>query len=590
MQRSVSDVRPPPADVILVLDTHACVVYCSGDVTSAFGREPAEIAGAPVSMLIEDLSFVDWRETVDLLHADGSRRRVVVRVDPWLGAGTKFFTVIIPADAVTAPGAYRELAGMFEESQRFAHVGSFSVDVDTRDMRWSDELYRIHGLDPGERPVDLTFLLDRVAPEEQAAVADAFEAALRGGAPLDAKWALIAADGPERVVRACGRLGTVNGRASSLYGSILDVTADEHAERERQELARELDEARRMTSLGRVAATMAHEFNNVLAGINSFAEYLIRRTPDDDTRRAAANIRQAIHRGKRVTDEILRYTRASRPKLSSVDVQRWLDAFLPEAKALTGGRAMLVCDDELYVRADVAQLNQVLVNLVINARDASPPDAPIVIRVTTARREGTPMLDLAVIDRGSGIPPDIRDRIFEPLFTTKPGGTGLGLPLVDQVIRAHGGVVRVRTEMGKGSEFHVLLPLQDHATAGAPFFTDSVLIADDNEEFADGTRILLDMEGIRTRVVYRAADVIPAMEEEEPHALVLDIGLPDMAGTDVYASIVDRWPSIPVVFVSGQRIHHLEPLLRQRHVAFLEKPFALEELLAALRRVTAAAA
>ncbi|HEX2120591.1 MAG TPA: ATP-binding protein [Thermoanaerobaculia bacterium] len=584
----MSDERPPPADVILVLDTHACVVYCSGDVVSTFGRDPAEMAGAPVSMLIEDLSFVDLRETVDLLHADGSRRRATVRVDPWLAAGAKFFTVIIPADAVIAPREYRELAGMFEESQRFAHVGSFSVDVDTRDMRWSDELYRIHGLDPGVRPIDLAYLIARVAPENRGAVAAEFEAALRGGVPLDAKWTIATADGATRVVRACGRLGTVNGRAS-LYGSILDVTADEQMERERQELARELDEARRMTSLGRVAATMAHEFNNVLAGINSFAEYLIRRTPDDDTRRAASNIRQAIHRGKRVTDEILRYTRASRPRLASVDVRRWLDAFLPEAKALTGGRAMLVCDDELYVRADVAQLNQVLVNLVLNARDASPPDAPIVIRVTTARREGTPMLDLAVIDRGSGIPPDIRDRIFEPLFTTKPGGTGLGLPLVDQVIRAHGGVVRVRTEMGKGSEFHVLLPLQASAMAGS-LFTDSVLIADDNEEFADGTRILLEMEGIRTRVVYRAANVIPAMEEEEPDALVLDIGLPDMAGTDVYASIVDRWPSIPVVFVSGQRNHHLEPLLRQRHVAFLEKPFELEELLAALRRVTAAAA
>lgn len=460
-QQTPANARPPPVPIVLVLDAQARVTWSGGPVDSVFGRQPSEVVAAPVSMLIDNLSFRERVATVDLLHANGTRRHAVVQIDPWRAANAQFFTITIPA-------------------------------------------------------------------------------------------------------------------------------SDVPREREQRELARDAEEARRMSSLGRVAATMAHEFNNVLAGIGSFAEYLVRRAPDDDSRRAAANIRHAIHRGKRVTNDILRYTRAARPKMGHVDVRGWLQAFMPEGAALTNGQVMLDANESLSIRGDVAQLNQVLVNLVINARDASAPDMPIEIRagISTAVREGVRMLDLAVIDHGTGIPPDARDRIFEPLFTTKPSGTGLGLPLVDRVVRAHGGVVRVRSEMGKGSEFHVLIPLYEGEVEQRR--VSSVLIVDDNEEFAGGTKQLLAMEGIHARVVHRAADVIPALEQEAAEALVLDIGLPDMAGTDVYAAIIDRWPELPVVFVSGHRTRDLGRLLRQRHVAFLEKPFGLADLLDALSRVTTA--
>jgi len=222
---------------------------------------------------------------------------------------------------------------------------------------------------------------------------------------------------------------------------------------------RELEEAKRMTSLRRLAATMAHEFNNVLAGIGTFADYLNRRAVDDEIRRAASHIGLAIRRGRTITDEILRYTRAMPPVLDDVAVRAWLEAFLPEANALTGGRTLLEPGPALFIRGDVSQLNQVLANLLTNARDASPSDAPILLSATTADRDGTAMLDLAVIDRGTGVPPEVRERMFEPLFSTKRSGTGLGLPVADQIVRAHRGVVRVRTEVGKGTELHILIPL-----------------------------------------------------------------------------------------------------------------------------------
>jgi two-component system cell cycle sensor histidine kinase/response regulator CckA len=338
---------------------------------------------------------------------------------------------------------------------------------------------------------------------------------------------------------------------------------------------------------------MAHEFNNVLTGVSSFATHLLRRAGDDETRRAATHNLHALRRGKSITEEILRYTRPAEPLLTTVDVCAWLESYLPEAMAVTGGRTTLEMDDALHVRGDVGQLNQVLSNLVLNARDASPSSEPIAISARRVMEQGVPTVELTVADRGTGIPSEIRDRIFEPLFTTKRSGTGLGLAVVHQVVRGHGGTVRVRSEIGKGTTFHILLPLVDAPPKreAEPLAKLSILLADDNEAFALGTTELLELEGIRTRVVDRGGDILPAIVNEIPDALILDVGLPDVNGTDVYQTIAARWPRLPVIFVSGHyRATHVDRLLVQPHVAFLEKPFEVARLLEALERVVAAAA
>jgi len=581
MQYPVSAERLPSGDAVLILDERFSVAYCSAAAAELFGRDPDDLLGTPASGVLDGIPR-EGEGSATAVRPDGRRVGTQVRVEPWEVSGERYFIVMLDGVA-RSEAKYRELAGMFAESQRFAHVGSFSVDVATRRMRWSDELFRIFDLEPASRAVDLGYMVSRAVPEDRDLLAAALEDALHGESGLDLRFRI--AGGRERVVRAVGHVSTGGGPSACLFGSVLDITADEDASRHRVELTRELDEAKRMTSLGRVAATMAHEFNNVLAGIGSFAEYLNRRAADDEMRRAVSHIGKAVRRGKTVTDEILRYTRAKPPALAIVDVCAWLEGFMPEANVLTGGRALLERGEQQFIRGDVAQLNQVLVNLLINARDASPPDSPIVLRAATGEREGMPMLDLAVVDRGTGIPPEIRERMFEPLFTTKRSGTGLGLPVVDQIVRAHHGVVRVRSEMGKGTEFHILIPLHDGAGTVAPRVLDSVLIADDDATFANGICDMLKLEGIRARVVNRGDDVIPALRHERPNVLILAVGLPDMRGPELYGAIADRWPDLPVVFVSGRSSDELEPLLRQRHVAFLAKPFAAEDLLAALRSV-----
>ncbi|HVR40200.1 MAG TPA: ATP-binding protein [Thermoanaerobaculia bacterium] len=471
---------------------------------------------------------------------------------------------------------YRNLASSFNDAQAFAHIGSFEENLADGTVLWSDELYRIFDLEPRHRQVGLDYLISRVTPSDH----DSVQAAIASQQPIDLKCSIITEDSAERVIRIRARIA--RDARPRILGSVLDITLDETAARERIELHRELGEARRISSLGQLAATIAHEFNNVLMGIDTFATVLARRATDEPTRTAVSHIQQSLKRGRAITEDILRFTRAAVPVLATIEVAGWLQSFLPEATALTGNRAQLDAEPGLFIAADVAQLNQVLANLLINARDASSPPSPITI---FARRAGEDV-DLAVCDRGAGIPPDVRERIFEPLFTTKRSGTGLGLAVVHQVVRAHQGTVRVVSEVGVGTEFHILLPRVTPKEVPREHLPSAVLLVEDEEAVAIGLREILSTEGIDVRVAANGGQAIHLLEESQPDALILDIGLPDILGTDLYDQITERWPSLPVIFISGHyEVEWIEHYLVRPHVAFLRKPFETPQLMAALARV-----
>jgi PAS domain S-box-containing protein len=226
---------------------------------------------------------------------------------------------------------------------------------------------------------------------------------------------------------------------------------------EHRELAARLEQARRVESLGRVAANVAHEFNNVLMAIQPLAQ-ILERKPQDAERvlRAASQILASVKRGGVIASEILRFANPRAPLRQHVEVAPWLATAVEELRPVAGSRVALsvTADDSLAVSADPIQLHQLLANLVLNARDAMPIGGAIHLR---AQRDGR-YAAIAVRDSGTGIAPEIRARLFEPLFTTKRNGTGLGLALCQQIVTAHGGTIEVHSPAEGGTEILVKLP------------------------------------------------------------------------------------------------------------------------------------
>jgi PAS domain S-box-containing protein len=373
---------------------------------------------------------------------------------------------------------------------------------------------------------------------------------------------------------------------------------------ERKRLEKSLEQANRVASLGRVAATIAHEFNNVLMGIQPFAEVIGRnKAADERILKAAEQIIGSVNRGKRVTQSILRFTQPAEPSLQPVVLSDWLNQLVPELRALIGQRIVIdidVPDRPIAVLCDSVQLQQVVTNLVINARDAMPDGGTITLTIAdSGSGKHFPfgnippeMVLLAVRDTGTGMSAAVQKNIFDPLFTTKRSGTGLGLAVAQQVVARHGGSIHVQSAPGAGTTFFILLQATPPVTESEEKRREKdgrihrVLLVEDEPAVAEGIAALLEGEGIEVRLVKRGSDAQAAALSFHPEAVVLDVGLPDMNGWDVYLALRKTTPGLPIVFSSGHGDQGaLERQADASSVAFLRKPYDIDTLIDVLHKV-----
>jgi len=382
------------------------------------------------------------------------------------------------------------------------------------------------------------------------------------------------------------------------------------ANAERRRLEDQLEKANRVASLGRLAATIAHEFNNVLMGISPFIE-LLRRGDVAFERRLNAldHMTKAVQRGRRITEEILRFTNQPEPVFEAVELWPWSQAIAHELRPLLGPQYTFhikAGDRDLRARADVGQLHQIVSNLVLNARDAMPGGGRITL---CFRREPAgasfrfgvvPQADtfahLIVSDEGAGMSAETKRRIFEPLFTTKRHGTGLGLAITHQIVQRHGGAIFVESEPGSGTSFHIFLPLaSDNLSmpadqpqiAGGSRRKRQILLVEDDVNVATGIALLLREENFSVELVNLGAEALEAISRTSPDLVILDIGLPDIEGSQVYQQIAASHPDLPVIFSTGHGGEkRLEPYLSRGNVSMLLKPYAIDTLIAAINRLT----
>jgi PAS domain S-box-containing protein len=386
------------------------------------------------------------------------------------------------------------------------------------------------------------------------------------------------------------------GTTSAVVINARDIT-------ERKLLEAQLVQANRLGGLGRLAATVAHEFNNVLMGMQPFAELMQR--PDATPQiisKGAWHIANSIQRGRRIVLDILRFSQPHVPETDAVDLGSWWEGFAPEAEAVLGNIVNVVCTIPrrgLYATADRSQLGQVIANLVANARDAMEGGGTLTVSANELPANARfpfgvvphpeDFVQVSVRDTGSGMAPEVMDRIFEPLFTTRQsGGTGLGLAVAHQVMMQHGGYIFVESAEGAGSTFHIFLPKAappekgNHPASLTPRkpVATKLLIIDDEHAISDGITALLAQDGIEVESIATGVEARRAITSFRPDVVLLDFGLPDLDGSEVYALIREIDARLPIIFATGhgdRRLLHDD--LHDPRTRFLQKPFEAADLM-----------
>ncbi len=601
-------------DLLAVIDTNGRFERVNGSWTTGLGFTPAHLIG---------------RRLVEIVHPD-DRGRAEAATSAGAGPeGSDMLRFIDRAGAVRSFDwrcrrdetngrcylAARDVTSLVESeralrrsAERYRHLFESHPlpmavwDLETRRIvAVNDAAVRQYGY---RREEFLTLTFDRIVhPDDWPRLLDLLPG-LTEGSVVKAVFRHRRKNGTELQVELSGHALEYAGRAAHLVMAV-DIS-------ERRMLEDQLRQALKMEAIGRLAGGIAHDFNNLLTAINGYSQLLVSSLAAEDPRREdAEQIRLAGERAAALTGQLLAFSRRQLLQPEVLDVHEVIHGLAPMIRRLIGAhielRLVLRARSPL-VLADRARLEQVIVNLSVNARDAMPDGGTLsietsVLDLQTPRRLGQDVaaagryVELRVRDTGIGMDAATRRRVFEPFFTTKePGrGTGLGLATAYGTVRQSGGHLRVTSAPGKGTSFRVALP--ESAEAPRPIAMDTsppnvgsgrgtVLVVEDEPTVrALAERVLADAG---YRVISAddgpsALDVVTA--HDGPIALLLtDLVIPGGGGVELARQVAERRPATRVLFMSG----YADDAIVQhgaihRQVAFLAKPFTAETLLARVR-------
>ena len=554
----------------------------------------------PSTVRLDMMRFKDGRVIERFIAPLVVNARIVGRTASFRDVGAAIRTAELLAQHQT----------ILEQAQEVAHVGSWVAELDGSDrLDWSAEAHRIFGVPSGQFGGSSESFFAFVHPDDRAAVRAASETAVAGGPPYDIEHRVIRPDGGVRWVHEKASLvGGAQGRPLRMVGTVQDIT-------DRRLLEDQLRQSQKMEAIGRLAGGIAHDLNNALTAIAGYAELALGEVASEHAARAdVEEIRRAAERAGSVTRQLLAFSRKQLLEPRVFDLNETIAAISRLLSRLLGTDVEVqtrLAGTTLPVLGDPGQVEQAVINLALNARDAMPGGGTLVLATAaetvdeTYARTHLPMPAglytlLRVSDSGHGMPRETQARIFEPFFTTKDvgKGTGLGLSMVYGTLKQIGGFIFVDSEVNRGTTFRLYFPLPPAsrlAPAGesAPARTvegrgaETLLIVEDEPSVRNLVASALRHDGYRLLIASSAEEALAAADAHDgPIDLLLtDAMMPGKSGVELANLMTARRPGIPVIVMSGYTEETLELPGVKEPIALLQKPFTPRELRRRIREV-----
>ncbi|MBB4154110.1 two-component system cell cycle sensor histidine kinase/response regulator CckA [Sphingomonas jinjuensis] len=600
------------AGIMMALVTAEGVVLGANSTLTmrALGGDEGTIEGMDFARLLvtDAAGFIRFeRET-----ANGNPLRLIP-IHFMEGEGAPVLLAILD-DVERDPAASANASAHLRSLVNLMPLGVALVDREGRFLQMNNAFIRAAQVDAAHPPL---YPGDLVVREDKAAVADAIRR-FAGGASHTADMAIRLKDHPDEPI-----VLTIAG-ARGLGEAAVLLSLKDNSEESR--LRREVAQATKMQAVGQLAGGVAHDFNNILTAIIGHCDLMMmRHSPGDSDYDDIQQVRTNSNRAAGLTRQLLAFSRQQtmRPQVLQLpdvvsEVSNLLKRLMGETVKLevTHGRNLGP------VRADPGQLEQVVVNLAVNARDAMLTANPrgggaLTIQtkaVTPAevRALGIDILPVAdytalvVSDTGTGIPPEVLPKIFEPFFTTKEvgKGTGLGLSTVYGIVKQSGGWIFADSKPGQGATFTMYLPVHNEAVVAqrpmlnrpAPkpvetWGTGTVLLVEDEAMVRAVAERALSRQGYTVLTADNGEAALQQLEAHgKPDLLISDVVMPQMDGPTLVRRVREQYPDLPIIFMSGYAEEQLRKSIDIENVAFLPKPFSVQQLAEATRDVLAAAA
>ncbi len=615
-------------DTIIVIDGTGRILTWNKGGTKVFGYAAEEVMGKPHTMLMPERFREDSQRgvnrvtatgkslvvgtTVELpgLTKDGREIPLEISLSGWMSGSSRYYGAIIRD--ITARKRADEALRLAEQQYRSifenAVEGIFQTTSDGRYISANPALARLYGYESSREMIEAVTDIRRqvyVDPDrrnefrrllEEHDAVTGFEAQVyrKDGSVI---WISESA----RAVR------DEQGALLCYEGTVEDIT-------ERKRLEQQLLQSQKMEAIGRLAGGVAHDFNNLLTAIMGYSDLLLSGSGSEESRRRnTEQIKKAAERAAALTNQLLAFSRRQVLTMRVLDLNDVVAAMEPMLRRLIGEDITLVTvlDRALEcTKADVGQIEQVIMNLVVNAGDAMPRGGLLTIETANAAldqayvdRHGLvppgAYVKLTVSDTGSGMDAETQAHIFEPFFTTKEQGrgTGLGLSTVYGIIKQSGGYIWVYSEPGRGTTFKIYLPRVDEAVKAidrsgipteSPRGTETVLLVEDDEGVRGLAGWVLERSGYTVLTACNSSEAfaVNGRHAGPIHLMVTDVVIPGMSGRELAVRLVSARPDMKVLYMSG---YTDDAVVRhgvlESEVAYLQKPFTPDVFLLKVRHV-----